>query len=144
MNTLYNHPTLSHKNQGMQISGEVITRILKVDLRSDQMIKDFFSKLKKKTHGFSTEKKKKKTEKRRCFVACSQEENFLMQLFNKHYQKSKKQSCRGWWLHPGKHSCIPEHCEKPVSYKELMTTLNKAEVMYQPAQGDFPYSHSCC
>ena len=119
-----------------------------MDVRSDQMIKDFFFQIIKRTHiAFLLEKKKKKEkarEKRRCFVACSQEENFLMQLFNKHYQKSKKQSCRGWWLHPGKHNCIPELCEEPVSYKELMTTLNKAEVMYQPAQGDFPYSHRCC
>ena len=42
------------------MSGEVITRILTVDTIRDEMIKDFFSKLKKKnTHCFSTEKIKR-------------------------------------------------------------------------------------
>ena len=49
----------------MQISGEVITRILTVDVRSDQMIKDFFFQIIKRTHiAFLLEKKKKKERER--------------------------------------------------------------------------------
>lgn len=71
-------------------------------------------------------------------------ENFpRQQQFNKHNQKFTKPSYGCWCLNSGKHNWIVDHFQKPVSYKELMTTLNEAELVYQPAQGGFPYSHSC-
>lgn len=45
------------------MSGEVITRILTVDTRRDEMIKDFFSKLKKKEHTLLFYWKKKESKR---------------------------------------------------------------------------------